>query len=130
MVEKGAIKVEDGKNILTVAPGEAVRNDTFCTCIHKVPFSEEKELSWRLGYFDFTNLDVRESMLELEKWYGMSDIEIYPGVDTTTHGLVKEGRIKKLEMDRLLEKLGDEHLYIWREGKTIIASPIPKKFPG
>jgi transmembrane sensor len=127
-VIRGAVRVETGAASLQLNHGQAAIIDPDVGSIKKInSFDTTKILAWRSGYFDLSQLNVKESLLELAQWYGMDKVVIYQGVDTTTTGLVMEGEIRKPpRVDELLKAASGGHLFLWREGSWIIASSYPQ----
>lgn len=123
---KGAVKVSDGKTTLKLRPGEAVRIDSSLTGMRKIDkYDTDKELAWRSKFFDFTDLNIKQSMEALGHWYG-KQIFIMPGVDTVSPGLLSAGLIRKgWDLNKLLNNLGKaHHLRLYSEGNKIVVYPM------
>lgn len=125
-VVKGAVKVSDGKTTLKLRPGEAVKIDSSFTGMRRMDkYDTDEVLAWRSKFFDFTDLNVRQSMEALAHWYG-KQIVIMPGVDTVSPGLLSAGLIRKgWELNKLLNNLGKAHrLHLYSEGNKIVVRPL------
>ena len=126
-VVKGSINVSDGKKTVKLRAGEAARIDTFSAGLHKIDkYDTARGLAWRSNFFDFTDLNVRQSMQALAGWYGKDSIVILSGVDTVSPGLISAGLIRKgWDLNKLLPNLGKRHhIHLHSEGKRIIAKPL------
>jgi transmembrane sensor len=125
VVLRGAVNVTRGGITRNVRQGQSAIIRPSSGEIVVEPFDTIAMPDWSSAYFDLTELNVRASLLQLSQWYGIEDIDIHPGVDTVSKGLVKAGKFMKTSghLDELLEMLGNEHLFIRREGNKLVARP-------
>jgi ferric-dicitrate binding protein FerR (iron transport regulator) len=124
-VVRGAIDVSDGKTSVHVKAGEAAKIDSLLAGIQVSKYDTAKGLVWRSKFFDFSNLNLRESLTEIGKWYGRYDIVILPGVDSVNTRVLGVGLIRKGgQLKTLLTNLGEaHHLNLRTEENRIIAAP-------
>ncbi len=122
-VLKGAVNVTKGGITRYVPQGRAAVIESSTGNIVVEPFDTAGTIDWSSEYFDLSELNVRESLLQLSQWYGIEDIDIRPGVDTVSKGLVNGGIFKKTpdHLKELLELLGNKHLFIRLEGNKLVA---------
>ena len=116
---KGAVKLLQGSNTTTLAPGEqAVAASTGNISVLK-EVDMEDVTAWKNGMFYFDNTPIESIMRQVERWY---DVTIsYEGKVTTGFN----GRISRSvpvsRLLRILEMTGDVHFLV--EGKNITVLP-------
>jgi len=123
-VIEGAIIARKGNKDCKVNEGYAAEIGSSADDSWKITPCDSPGISWRADFFDLSRLNLRESMEQLSSWYG-KEVEILPGVDTVSRGILSAGRIKKApKVEQLLPHLGVGHkIHLYTDGQKIIASP-------
>jgi ferric-dicitrate binding protein FerR (iron transport regulator) len=123
-VTEGAISARQGNQECKVEKGYMAEIGASIDDRWQLTYCDSPALSWRSDFFNLGHLNLRESMQELGNWYGRK-VEILPGVDTVTRGILSGGRIKKVaKLEQLLPHLGIGYkVHLTTDGEKIIASP-------
>ena len=87
-------------------------------------------LLWRTPYFEFDNMDIRQFMQQVTRWYGMNGTKFDKRVDTVSYGLLGGGHIgKDLTLKELLQMLNSENQLSFDIGKDKIIYVKPRSKP-
>lgn len=82
---EGVVKVTGNNNSVIIKPGEQARLQQHCSsCMLTVIIADPDEvMAWKNGLFRFNNLEIKEIMRQIERWY---DVQVeYEGVMKNEH---------------------------------------------
>jgi ferric-dicitrate binding protein FerR (iron transport regulator) len=115
-LQKGKVKVHSGKQIVELHPGQEAQvrdNDV----VKVIPVNLDNALSWKEGYFNFDDLDLRAAVCQLAQWHGMK-VRIEKDVKTKSLGI---GNIAQgIPLRKLLKLLELPDLHFEIQDSTII----------
>jgi transmembrane sensor len=116
ILQKGKVKVHSGKQIVELHPGQEAQvreNDD----VNVVNVNLDNALSWKEGYFNFDDLDLRAAVCQLAQWHGMK-VRIEKDVKIKSLGI---GNIaQNIPLRRLLKLLELPDLHFEILDSTII----------
>jgi len=116
---RGAVKVEDGKEARQLSVGEQamVTNGTLSVASQ---VDIESVIAWKLGFFQFSHMDIKTLMREISRWY---DVEVvYQRADLSgEYGGRISRKLNLSELISLLEGNGVGHFKI--DGRRLIVLP-------
>ena len=115
-LQKGKVKVHSGKQIVELHPGQEAQvrdNDA----VKVINVNLDNALSWKEGYFNFDDLDLRAAVCQLAQWHGMK-VRIEKDVKTKSLGI---GNIAQgIPLPKLLKLLELPDLHFEIHDSTII----------
>jgi ferric-dicitrate binding protein FerR (iron transport regulator) len=122
----GSVKVKRGRQSRILRPGNEARvgiNKGGIDVVEDVDM--DTRLAWRNPSFKFDNVNLRQFMQQVTRWYGLKGTVFDRRVDTMTRGLLGGGHVRKeLTLPELLNLLKKEdHLLFEVRDKIIYVSP-------
>jgi len=119
ILQNGKVKVHSGKQIVELHPGQAAQvrdNDA----VKVVNVNLDNALSWKDGYFNFDDLDLRAAVCQLAQWHGMKvriekDVKIRSlGIGNIAQGIPLKKLLKLLELPDLHFEILDSTIIVRR----------------
>jgi len=119
ILQNGKVKVHSGKQIVELHPGQAAQvrdNDA----VKVVNVNLDNALSWKDGYFNFDDLDLRAAVCQLAQWHGMKvriekDVKIRSlGIGNIAQGIPLKKLLKLLELPDLHFEILDSTIVVRR----------------
>jgi len=119
VLKTGRVKVRSGKTNAELTPGQMARvnKDEDITVLD---VNLQNALSWKDGYFNFDDLDLRAAVCQLAQWHGMK-VRIEKGVrakslgvGNISHGIPLPELLKNLELPDLHFEIHDDTVIVKR----------------
>jgi hypothetical protein len=117
----GKLDVDNGKVTKRLKPAQKasigpssadIQVDTLSNVLERLP--------WKPDYFDFSRQTLPAAMKKLAAWYGISNVFLGPGVDTTTPGSLSDGHLRKdLSLFEIVKILNRDDLHFYPGNKTL-----------
>jgi ferric-dicitrate binding protein FerR (iron transport regulator) len=117
ILQKGKVKVHSGKQIVELHPGQEAQvrdNDA----VKVINVNLDKALSWKEGYFNFDDLDLRAAVCQLAQWHGMKvriekDVKAKSlGIGNIAQGIPLPKLLKLLELPDLHFEIRDSTIIV------------------
>lgn len=118
---EGSVKIKKGNENILLSPGQQAKLDlNGKMSLEKNP-DVEKAISWKEGYFHFSNNDLQTVMRELSRWY---DVQIiYENEDLRREGQFSGDIEKSLTLASVLRVLEKSQVHFKIDGKKLIVIP-------
>lgn len=116
ILQQGKVRVHSDQQAVTLDPGQEaqVRDDQ---SIKVVNVDIRKALSWKDGYFNFDDLDLRAAICQLAQWHGM---KVRIEKDVRVNSLGSGNIAHSISLPRLLKLLELPNLHFEIQDSTII----------
>ncbi|GAA0881891.1 DUF4974 domain-containing protein [Sphingobacterium siyangense subsp. cladoniae] len=121
---EGKLKISSSNQDLVILAGKEVRLENERLSVFEIMDIEEI-LAWKNGYFYFGNKDLKETLNEIERWYGVK-IVVEKSVDL--HRQYDGGMKKDVSLANLCEALAylTGYDYVIEQNTLIVKSKINK----
>jgi ferric-dicitrate binding protein FerR (iron transport regulator) len=120
ILQQGKVRVHSGdRHTVTLLPGQKAQVSDDQT-IKVVNVDIQKALSWKDGYFNFDDLDLRAAICQLAQWHGMKvriekDVRIKSlGSGNIAHSILLPKLLKLLELPGLHFEIRDSTIIVKR----------------
>lgn len=117
---QGAVKVENGSEVRKLAVGDqaAVGGNGEMSVASNV--NVESVIAWKLGFFQFSNIDLKTMMREIARWYDIDVVYQRNDLSGTYGGRISR-KLNLSDLISLLEGNGVGHFKM--EGRKLIVLP-------
>lgn len=118
ILQQGKVKVRSAKEVVALSPGQKAQISDERIKVVNVDLG--KALSWKDGYFNFDDLDLRAAICQLAQWHGMKvriekDVRIKSlGSGNIAHSIALPRLLKLLELPDLHFEIRDSTIIVKR----------------
>lgn len=118
ILQQGKVKVQSAKEVVELSPGQKAQVSD--ERIKVVNVDLQKALSWKDGYFNFDDLDLRAAICQLAQWHGLKvriekDVRIKSlGSGNIAHSIALPRLLKLLELPDLHFEIRDSTIIVKR----------------
>ena len=120
ILQQGKVRVYSDQHTVTLNPGQEAQVSSDDRSIKVVNVNIQKALSWKDGYFNFDDLDLRAAICQLAQWHGLKvriekDVRIKSlGSGNIAHSISLPRLLKLLELPELHFDIQDSTIIVKR----------------